>query len=163
MSAFSPKAVIQNHRFRLSPNVRFRPVADVPEIGGKARLVSRGPESLTVKAAAFLPESGHSIRLPIAAVQSRGFTGAKRQTETRPSSTRLAWGNEPPNDDVEKGPIVDVRRHALEFLTRSPSGQSLVDLLVREVVPLFRGRDDSISVGRRVQCLLYPIQAPSER
>ncbi len=30
MFAFFPKAAVQNRRFRLGPNVRFRPKADIP-------------------------------------------------------------------------------------------------------------------------------------
>jgi len=78
MSAFFSIADVKDGWFRLSPNVRFRPEADVAKIGGEVRVTSRALQSLTVNAAAFLPESGHSIRLPIAAVQSRGFTGAKK-------------------------------------------------------------------------------------
>ena len=54
MSAFFSKADVKDRRFRLSPNVCFRPKAVIHE--------APNPQLPNVR---FTPESGRSLRLPV--------------------------------------------------------------------------------------------------
>ena len=48
MSAFFSKADVEEHQFRLGPNVCFRPQADMPKLGWKVEVISRiGSAGLT--------------------------------------------------------------------------------------------------------------------